>query len=223
MRRLLIFVKYPIPGTVKTRLAASLGAAAASEISRACTELTLARLSACRHESVLCVDPPEALARTRSWLGTDWSLQPQHGTTLGARLSRAMQRTFAQGATRVLIIGTDSPWLQTSEIEAAFAALTQADLVVGPTDDGGYYLIGLSRPALGIFEDIAWSSPSVLTETMAKAHGMGLRVHTLAQGYDLDHLDDVQRFLADDAIRRTHGESVAAIEQWCRGTEACSS
>ena len=96
MRRLLIFVKYPTPGTVKTRLAASLGAEAASEIARVCTELTLERLTPCRRESVLCVDPPEAMARTRRWLGSDWPLQPQGGATLGARLSRAMQQAFAE-------------------------------------------------------------------------------------------------------------------------------
>ncbi len=216
-------MKYPTPGQVKTRLAASLGAEAASKIARVCTELTLERLTPCRRESVLCVDPPEAMARTRRWLGVDWPLQPQHGATLGARLRRAMQQAFAEGAARVLIIGTDSPWLRADEIEHAFAALTGTDLVVGPTDDGGYYLIGLSRPAVGIFEGIAWSSPSVLAETMTKARGMGLRVHMLAQGYDLDHLDDVQRFLADDAIRGAHGEAVAAIEQWCTRREACSS
>ena len=87
----------------------------------------------------------------------------------------------------------------------------------------GNYVEGFSKIYRVLFEGITWSSPSVLTETMAKAHGMGLRVHTLAQGYDLDHLDDVQRFLADDTIRGTHGESVAAIEQWCTRKAACPS
>ena len=160
-------MKYPTPGTVKTRLAASLGAEAASDIARVCTEVTLARLGPCRGETVLCVDPPEALARTRRWLGADRPLQPQSGATLGARLSRAMQQAFAEGATRVLVIGTDSPWLRAEEIEAAFAALTGADLVVGPTDDGGYYLIGLSRPALGIFEGIASSTSTRATSSVA--------------------------------------------------------
>ena len=116
------------------------------------------------------------------------------------------------------MMGTDFPDLPPEITLEAFSALDRMGengAVLGPAADGGYYLIGLSRPALGIFEGIAWSSPSVLAETMTKARGMGLRVHTLAQGYDLDHLDDVQRFLEDEAIRGAHGESVAAIERWC--------
>ena len=103
MRQLLIFVKYPTPGRVKTRLAASVGDRAASEIARACTELTLERLMPFREEAILCVDPPDALNATASWLGSDWSLRPQQGTTLGERLVEATGHAFGQGAHRVLV------------------------------------------------------------------------------------------------------------------------
>ncbi len=208
-RRLLIFLKEPTPGHVKTRLAASIGKEAAGMVYRACVELTLQRLAHLREEGVLCVDPPEALARTRDWLGPDWTLQAQRGSDLGARLASATGRAFADGAQRVVVLGTDSPWVRERDIVAAFAALRRADVVLGPTTDGGYYLIGLSRLVPEIFEGIAWSSPSVAAQTRANAHTLGLRLAMLRPGYDLDQLDDVRRFVQDE---RQHGAVPAAVE-----------
>ena len=207
MRRLLIFLKYPTPGQVKTRLAASLGDHAASEIARACATMTFSRLASLRDEAVVCVDPPEALDRTRAWLGPDWPLRPQQGHTLGERLAEATGQTFAQGARRVVVIGTDSPWLKASDVEAAFDALERADLAIGPTEDGGYYLIGLSRPARGLFEGIAWGTSSVSAQTLSRACALGFSVQTLPRGYDVDRLEDLQRFIVEEGAR-LHGSAL---------------
>jgi rSAM/selenodomain-associated transferase 1 len=203
MRRLLIFLKDPIPGQVKTRLAAALGDRAACEVYRACTELALKRLKAFRDEAILCIDPPEALARTRERLGPGWRLRPQHGTTLGERLAEATDHAFRRGAQRLVVVGTDSPWMQREDVLEAFTMLERAALVVGPTEDGGYYLIGLSRPVPAVFEGVAWGSPHVYTQTQEKARALGLRVETLRRGYDLDHLEDVRRFVETER-RRGH-------------------
>ena len=201
MRRLIIFLKDPTPGRVKTRLAATVGDDAACELYRACVELTLERLAPFRDATVICVDPPEALGRVREWLGAGWSLRPQRGATLGDRLADATAEAFAQGAERVVVIGTDSPWISGVEIEEAFAALARAELVIGPAQDGGYYLIGLSRAAPAVFDGIAWGTSSVYAQTLTNAATLGLRVHPLRLGYDIDRVEDLERFLAEESAQ----------------------
>ena len=193
MRRLCVFLKYPTPGLVKTRLAVALGSDAASEVSRLLTEVTLERLEAFRQDTVLCVDPTSALARTRALLGREWFFRPQHGSTLGERLAEVTAHAFAGKARRVVVVGTDSPWLRPGTIEAAFDALERAEMVIGPARDGGYYLIGLSRCAPALFEAMAWSTPLVYADTVMKARKLGLRFEVLQEGYDVDHLEDLQR------------------------------
>jgi hypothetical protein len=201
MERLLIFLKEPMPGQVKTRLAASVGPQAAADIYRACVEQTLGRLRGFAPRTTLCVDPPGALEQVRAWLGDGWALRPQSGSGLGERLAEATGRAFAEGAGRVVVVGTDSPWLGAEEVAGAFARLKRHDAVLGPAEDGGYYLIGLSRPCPGLFEGIAWGSERVLAQTEARAHALGLRVASLPRGYDIDELEDLQRWLTDERRR----------------------
>ncbi len=213
MRKLLIFLKYPTPGQVKTRLAAVLGDQMACDVYRACAEITLERLASLRRESVVCVEPADALARVRTWLGPGWALRPQQGATLGDRLIEATAYAFAEGARRVVVVGTDSPWLAAPDVASAFEALERAGLVIGPTEDGGYYLIGLSRPARGVFADITWSTPSVYAQTLARACALKLSVERLPLGYDVDRLEDLRRWLAEERARGTDGHLLKTIEE----------
>ncbi len=223
MRRLLVFLKYPTPGQVKTRLAASLGDDAASGVYRACVELTLARLRGFQKEAMLCVEPADALKRTRAWVGPEWLLSPQQGRTLGDRLAHATAAALAEGNGPVVAIGTDSPWLEPSDLEEAFGALRQHDVVIGPSTDGGYYLVGLSRAMPALFDDIPWSTPEVYTETVAKARVLGVRVHTLREGYDIDQLADVQRFLAEESARGRVSAPLMTIAALSHRREPCRS
>ena len=223
MRRLLVFLKDPAPGRVKTRLAQAIGPDAASAVSRACAELTLERLGAFRAQTTLYVDPPEALPQVRAWLGAPWIMRPQQGRTLGDRLADATRHAFGEGATRVVVLGTDSPWLRAEDVEAAFHALEQAELVLGPTEDGGYYLLGLSRRAPALFQGIAWSSPRVYAQTLERARALGLRIHPLPMGYDLDYLEDVKRFLEEERRRDVIPATVQAIDACSQRREACRS
>ncbi len=208
-RRVLVFLKEPVPGRVKTRLAAAIGEADAAAVYRACVEQTLAHLRALQPHAQLCVDPPEAMARVQAWVGRGWRLAPQQGATLGERLSRATRQAFAEAAQRVVVIGTDSPWIGPADLDDAFRALDEADVVVGPAEDGGYYLLGFARPQPALFEGIAWSTPAVFEQTCARAQALGLRVAVLRQGYDVDRVEDLQRLFQDDAQpaheRRGHG------------------
>ena len=208
-RRLLIFLKEPQAGQVKTRLAAAVGEERAGLLYRVCVELTLDRLQAFRADSVLCVEPPEALGRMREWLGQRWSFRAQRGSTLGERLAEATTHAFEQGAQRVVVVGTDAPWVTAEDIAGAFQALDRADVVLGPTRDGGYYLLGLSRALPELFEGVAWSTPSVYAQTRTKAQASGLRVEALRPGYDLDELEDVRRFVQEE---RRLGHASRAVE-----------
>ncbi len=225
MRRLLIFVKEPVPGQVKTRLAteigrvaaaprhflgseegaASVGAMAACHVYRRCVERILERLVALRDEITLCVEPAEATGRIQAWLGSAWPVQPQRGATLGERLADATDRTFTEGVQRVVVIGTDSPWIDNALIEEAFSAMERADLVLGPAADGGYYLVGLAKPAPELFRGIPWSTDQVLNQTLAAARRLGLVAAPLHPGYDIDRLEDVRRWMDNDPC---HGVTV---------------
>ena len=212
MKRLLVFLKYPTPGRVKTRLAEAIGAEAAATIYRACVELTLERLRPLASEAIICAEPASACGSVRAWLGSWWHVHPQVGQTLGDRLAYATGEAFEDGTRRVVCIGTDSPWLQPEHIEAAFSALEDAELVLGPTEDGGYYLIGLSRPAPALFSRVAWSTPQVLAQTQANARALGLRMRMLSVGYDVDRVEDLQRFLDEERARGTSSRWLRALE-----------
>ncbi len=198
MRRLLIFVKEPVPGQVKTRLAAEIGAEAACQVYRRCVERTLERLSVLRNEIVLCIEPTDATDRIRTWLGSEWPTLPQWGATLGERLTDAASRTFEEGVQRIAIIGTDSPWINDVLVEEAFSAMERADLVLGPAADGGYYLVGLAKPAPRLFRGISWSTSLVLDQTLTNARTLGRTVSLLPEGYDIDRLTDLQRWMQED-------------------------
>lgn len=211
-QQLVIFLKAPMAGHVKTRLAADIGPKAACEIYQACVGLTLERLASWHGRTTLCLDQPPRLPQAKAWLGDDWMLRPQQGQDLGERLAHATHTAFQDGASRVVVIGTDSPWISPSDIEQAFAALEQSDVVLGPTDDGGYYLIGLVRPSPGLFEGISWSTPQVCAQTQARAAALGLRISVLPRRYDLDVREDVKRFLAEERSRGSTSAYVQAME-----------
>ena len=117
---------------------------------------------------------------------------------LGVRMHAACACLFERGASSVVLIGSDLPSLPPSHISAAFDALEAgAEVVLGPADDGGYYLIGLSRPTPALFEGIVWGSAGVLQATRAAAAGLGLRAHEIASWYDVDTPADLGRVLSE--------------------------
>lgn len=194
-RRLLIFLKYPTPGQVKTRLASALGNTAAADVYRTCVESTLRAMQGFRQEAVLWVAQAEALQACRHWLGPEWNFQAQQGDALGERLIHATDQAFTQTAGPVVVIGTDSPWLSAQTVEAAFGSLRRNDVVLGPSQDGGYYLIGLRRNLPGVFENVAWSTATVYRQTLENTKRLGLSVESLTMGYDVDTIADLDRFL----------------------------
>jgi hypothetical protein len=127
---------------------------------------------------------------------------PQSGDDLGERMSAAFRQLFAAGYARVILIGSDLPSLPPSRLADADRALQRgADLVLGPAEDGGYYLIGLSRPTDVLFSGISWGGPDVLRQTVARARAECWRVQTIDPWYDVDSPADLARIVNEPDAR----------------------
>ncbi len=210
--RVLVFLKVPRAGRVKTRLAHAIGARNAARLYRAFLADTLATVAESEAWSVEAhFAPPESpLARVRSLLPAGLRsrarLVPQARGTLGHRMAGAIKRAFREGAPAVLLVGSDCPLLTRGHLERALRALGDRDLVLGPAADGGYYLIGLRKPSVGVFRRIPWSTGSVLARTLERAETLGLSTTLLGELSDIDTLEDL------NALRRylrTRGSRVA--------------
>ena len=190
---LIVFVKEPRPGAVKTRLLPALDAQSAAALYRVLAEEEIRQTApgAGEYDRLFFYAPPGAGEAMRAWLPGRTFL-PQRGEDLGARMAAAFDETFRRGARRAAVIGTDVPWVHRGLVAEAFAALDAHDVVLGPTSDGGYYLLALGRPQPALFQDIAWSTASVLTSTLDRAAALGLRVRLLPELPDIDTLDDVR-------------------------------
>lgn len=196
MRRcVLYFVKYPEPGKVKTRLAATVGAERAAAIYRTLAERVLRRLPEAE-EVVVMIDPPEQAGPIAEWLG---KVRPhlryltQASGDLGVRLAHAFDTAFASGFDAVAAIGTDCVELGPEHFTEAWAALATHDAALGPAVDGGYYLLALRAPHPELFHGIAWSTDIVRSQTLDRAARVGLRVHLLPMLHDVDTEADWKR------------------------------
>ncbi len=191
---LLVFVKEPSPGEVKTRLAQAIGAKAAAELYRLLTEEVLRRTAPAGSEyrRLLFFAPPQASPAMASWLPGETLVEQVEGD-IGARMAAAFEEAFRRGAQRALLIGTDVPGLSRELLIEGFASLEDHDLVLGPAQDGGYYLVGLGRPQPALFRSVAWSTPSVLATTVERAGALGLSVRLLETLGDVDTVADLRR------------------------------
>ncbi len=185
-----LFAKQPLPGLVKTRLAAATSAAWAARVAEAFLLDTLAKLAGLDAERVVAFAPHAAQAYFVNIAAGRFELMPQMEGDLGQRLASFCTAHLQRGVAAVVLVGTDSPTLPLGYIEQAFRALEQADVVVGPATDGGYYLIGCARRLPPIFEGVAWSSSRVLAQTIACLTNADGRLAVLPPWYDVDTLDD---------------------------------
>lgn len=191
-QRLLMFVKAPRPGTVKTRLATALGNQAACAAYRELVAELLDQLRGLAGVE-LRFAPDDARAEIEPWLQPGWTAVPQGGGALTARLTRAFDASFGAGAKRVIAIGSDCPHVTRADVEAAWQALRTKDVVLGPATDGGYWLIGLGRSMPEIFRDIPWSTSKVFTETLRRAETLHCSVRLLHELSDVDTPADWRR------------------------------
>lgn len=221
LRVLVLMAKYWQPGKVKTRLASLIGDEQAAAVHRSLTIHLVRRLDGCADRRVLAFAPNDHRESFREQIPSSWDLLPQGEGDLGARMRQIVEaltqvggmgteRTTSWRKLQVLLIGADLPTLTPQLIEQAFLALGDHDLVIGPAEDGGYYLLGMTQPLATddavlprhrilhqLFQDIPWGTAGVRAATLATAAELCLQTKLLNQGYDIDEWSDLKRLIED--------------------------
>ncbi|MDA1276624.1 MAG: TIGR04282 family arsenosugar biosynthesis glycosyltransferase [Verrucomicrobia bacterium] len=199
MNRLIIFVKAPRPGHVKTRLAASIGPEEACAAYRMLVTELLDRLNPL-DQVELRYSPDDAIDEIQPWLRETWIAQPQGPGDLGARMENAFANAFTSGCARVALIGSDCPDVSVADVEEACQSLSAHELVLGPARDGGYWLIALRQSEPSLFSDMPWSTERVLRETVRRADAKGWRVRLLREITDVDTESEWKRYQESRAL-----------------------
>lgn len=192
--RLIVFTRFPEPGKTKTRLIPALGPEGAAELQRMMTEHFTAqarRFAEGRDTAIEIRHAGGGADRMARWLGSDFVFRAQSDGDLGRRMLSAFRGAFAAGADRAVTAGADCPLITPEILRQAFDRAADHDLVLGPSRDGGYYLIGLRRAIAELFEGIAWGTGEVFDRTMAIAKSMGLSVALLETLDDVDRPEDL--------------------------------
>ncbi len=193
----LLFIKYPYPGSVKTRLGINIGYKNAARLYSAFILDILNTLKTGQFLFKIYFYPEEKKRLLSNWLGKEYNYKPQRGNNLGERMLNGFEESFADGHKKTIIIGSDSPDLPLSFLKEADYALTSHDAVVGPSKDGGYYLIGFRNDTFlsFVFNDIPWSSSSVFEHTISMLNKLNYKIHILPEWNDIDTLDDIKSLI----------------------------
>jgi uncharacterized protein len=193
-RCLILFIKSPETERVKSRLAAVVGEKMARRFYRCFVEDLLDSLDQGDYCLKIFFYPPGEQPVLSKWLGYERSCEPQTGDDLGQRMKNAFEKCFAEGFDKAILIGSDSPDLPREIIDEGFAALTSCDTVIGPSCDGGYYLIGCQVATFlpELFLGIPWSTEGVLKSTRAILDKKGLSVSVLPPWRDIDTYEDLK-------------------------------
>lgn len=185
---LLIFIRNPQLGKVKTRLARTVGDAEALRIYRILLEKT--RTAALGVQAERWLFYSDFIEKNDGWPDPDFSKKTQANGDLGERMEQAFRTAFEEGAKKVIIIGSDCPQLTGEMLQMAFDKLDKADFVLGPVPDGGYYLLGMKKLEPSVFHDIEWSTETVKIRTLKKIQAAGKSCALLPVLSDVDTEED---------------------------------
>ncbi len=188
---LVVMARHPTPGRVKTRLARDIGADAACALHRAfLADIGMRFGSHSEVDLVWAYEP--ARADFGTVVGAHSRCFAQEGRDLGDRMHNAFRHLFVRGYRRVAMIGADVPHLRDDDLDTALQRLEDCDVVLGPSDDGGYYLVAM-RAAHDIFQAVPMGTDQVLAATLARIEALKLSVHSLPPTFDIDEIDDLRR------------------------------
>lgn len=193
MQALLVIAKQPASGQTKTRLTPPLSPQQAAQLYDCFLRDTLDIARAVPGVTRLVYYAPDDAAGYFQTLAPDFELTQQCGAGLGERLDHALSHFLALGFERVVVMDSDSPTLPPGYVAQAFGALADHDVVLGPCEDGGYYLIGLTRPQPRLLREVRMSQPNVLRDTLDLAEQAGLRAALLPPWYDVDTIQALAR------------------------------
>ncbi len=200
-KAIIIFAKYPAEGKVKTRLAKTLGNEFAAGFYKLCSEHTFAEVNRIATETntgvYLFASAKDEIDKMKDWVSYNFILDYQRGTDLGERMYNAFAKVFDDGCKKTVIIGTDAPGIDSRLIKTAFEKLDYFDTVIGPSNDGGYYLLGLKENNPDLFEGIMWSTGEVFQKTVEKLDSGKKSFCLLDELTDIDTLEDLLQWLAE--------------------------
>ena len=214
-KAVLVFAKPPRPGHVKTRLRSLLTAREAAEVHLACVKDTAAIVASVGgYRKWLLVAGRMGAAQKlaqQAALSTRWRLGVQVGRGLGERLEFAFGSHFLAGGQKVIVVGTDTPWMGPQRIVRAFQLLDATDVVIGPTEDGGYYLVGARRLVPEMFHGIRWGTADVFEQTVTALRKAKVSYRLLRRDFDLDRPEDLHHVAR--LLRRRKVRS-PAVKRW---------
>ena len=214
---LTVFAKQPIPNRVKTRLIPPLSPEQAATLYTAfLIDWCEALAELADVDIVIAYTPPEAQPDLQTLIGDDATYIPQIGDDLGERLTSATQWAAEHGYTKILIVGSDSPTLPILYVSEAITRLNTQDVVIGPSVDGGYYLIGFAVENLTtivplVFSEVAWSTADVLQQTITRIQSAEATLGLLPPWYDIDNAEDLAFLHAHISAQRLAGDRVQAV------------
>jgi uncharacterized protein len=210
---IIVFVKAPYPGQVKTRLGKSVGDHQTVQLYRRFTEDVLDTVESLDIRSLIFFAPATEKTFLSDWLGEHRSYFPQQGSHLGERMAAAFRHSFSLGYEQVLILGSDSPDLPGSFLADALEALQQQQAVIGPSEDGGYYTLGFTPSTFcpAVFGPLPWSTPQVYSQTLAILKEHSCPVSVLPPWTDIDTLADLRQFYDRHRGKPAFNRSLAYI------------
>lgn len=197
-----LFAKFWEPGRVKTRLAATLGNELACELYEIFLFHLLNSIAPAADRATVVFSPPNREVDFRAAIPANWSLEPQSDGDLGDRMRTFFAGRFlaspttSEQTTKVVVIGADCPQLSAAEIQTAFEQLEENDVVIGPSTDGGYYLLGMQGSLAEVFDDIAWSTSDVLPQTTQRLEQLNKSYAVLPARTDVDDEAALRQLLA---------------------------
>lgn len=216
-----LFAKYWVAGEVKTRLAETQGQVFAAQLYQRMLAAGLEELGTVLAKRQLLFAPADRHSEFNAIAGATWQTRPQADGGLTERLEDFFSFAMDSGCAQVIAVGSDCPELTSHHVEMAFDDLNEVDAVLGPATDGGYYLIGLTRPVPNLFRDMPWSTSIVLKETLERLRRAGCRCRLLPQLDDLDDaqsLQSIRERLSDaESFANLPGPSENFIPRWPSG------
>jgi uncharacterized protein len=212
----LLFVKAPQPGQVKTRLAKRIGVVHATRLYECFVSDTLQNLRQLNLQLLVCYTPVSSEVAVKNWLieqQPDMIFQAQQGEDLGAKLHHAFAQAFQLGYRQAIALGSDSPDLPIAYLQQAIMALNGETVVIGPAADGGYYTIGFTQAGFlpQVFEQIAWSTATVYAETLARLKNQP--VYSLPTWFDVDTLADLKNLYERLQTNETDCQTLRYLNQ----------
>jgi len=193
-KALIVFARLPVEGKVKTRLAKEIGDKNSAILYRVCAEHLFKEVRRIeKHETDLFLYYSEEndISNIKKWIGEDFYFYAQSGESLGMKMLNAFQQIFEKGYDRIIIVGTDVPDIDSTLMLNAFDELDKKDFVIGPSHDGGYYLLGMKSLTADLFNDIKWGAERVLTSTLEKLNKTNASYKLLPKLIDMDMKKDI--------------------------------